>query len=129
MGCPDPQWPLVRQAELKGCKATFHIRYLPGTLEAAALDENGKELGRGKLISCAGKLSIALSPEKKAVRPGGVVYIPLAIRGENGEVESRADRTVGVTVEGGRCWASVPPTPAPRSGSTPGGIPPITAGR
>ena len=86
---------------LKGCKATFHIRYLPGTLEAAALDENGKELGRGKLISCAGKLSIALSPEKKAVRPGGVVYIPLAIRGENGEVESRADRTVGVTVEGG----------------------------
>ena len=35
------------------------------------------------------------------MRPGGVVYIPLAIRGENGEVESRADRTVGVTVEGG----------------------------
>lgn len=114
---------------LKGCKATFHIRYLPGTLEAAALDENGKELGRGKLISCAGKLSIALSPEKKAVRPGGVVYIPLAIRGENGEVESRADRTVGVTVEGGTLLGlRFRPPPHRGADSTPGGIPPITAG-
>lgn len=88
--------------KLKDCKATFHLHYAPGTLEAAALDENGRELGRSRLQSCAGKLSITLLPESKTTRPGGVVFIPVALCGENGEVESNADRTLGVTVEGGK---------------------------
>ena len=87
--------------KLKECKAMFKTKYTAGTLEAVAYDAAGKETGRSELRSAGGKLGICVAPEKTAVQPGGIVYVPVAIKGENGVVESNADRKLTVTVTGG----------------------------
>ncbi|MBR1780714.1 MAG: DUF4982 domain-containing protein [Oscillospiraceae bacterium] len=88
-------------AKVRRCKADFQVKYAPGRLEAVAYDAAGRELGRGELVSAEGPLRIAAKPEKARIRPGEVVYIPVTIEGANGVVESNADRTLSVAVEGG----------------------------
>lgn len=88
--------------KLKECKAVFKTKYAPGTLTAVAYGADGRELGRSSLSSATGNLHIRLTPEK-----GGsdIVYIPVEIVGENGVVESNADRRLSVTVTGGELLA------------------------
>ena len=90
----------VGMKKVKGCQARFKVRYTPGTLTALACDKNGKELARGVLVSAA-RPEITLRPEQTEVPKGGVVFVPVLLADRKGRVESNADRTVTVTVEGG----------------------------
>ena len=88
-------------AKVKDYRATFKVKYAPGKLEAVAYGADGRELSRTSLETADAPLHIALKPEKAAVKPGEIVYIPVTIEGANGVVESNADRKLTVTVEGG----------------------------
>ena len=84
--------------KIKECKAIFKTKYATGALTAVAYGADGRELGRSNLASATGKPSIRLT--KEASR-SDIHYIPVEIVGENGIVESNADRKLTVTVEGG----------------------------
>lgn len=79
----------------------FKIKYEPGTLTAVAYDAGGRELSRSELCSASGSAAVRVKPEKDTVKPGEIVYVPVIIEGENGVVESNADRKLTVIVEGG----------------------------
>ena len=85
----------------KLCKAEFKTKYTSGSIKAVAYGSVGNKLSERELQSAAGKISIMAEPECNAVKTGGVIYIPVTLRGENGVVESNADRKLTVTVEGG----------------------------
>ena len=85
---------------------------------AKAVDTDGKEIGRNKLISAKGKLSLQILPEKTEVKEGEIVYVDVNIAGENGCVESNADEEVTVKVEGGTLLGSEVQTRGQRSGLT-----------
>lgn len=88
-------------AKVKDCRAIFKVKYVPGRVEAVAYDTAGRELGRSELRSAVGSLSLNIKPEKTAVKPSEIVYVPVTIEGENGIVEANADRRLTVSVEGG----------------------------
>ena len=91
--------------KIKECKALFHTKYSAGKLTAVAYDASGREISRSELVSAKGPDRIALHPEKRAAKPGEVVYIPVNIEGANGIVESNDDRKLTVTVENGELLA------------------------
>ena len=91
--------------KLKECKTMFKLKYAPGTLTAVAYDAAGKEIGRSELSSAKGPFTLAVRPEKSAVKPGEIVYVPVNVEGANGIVEANADRETSVTVEGGELLA------------------------
>ena len=84
--------------KLKECKAIFKTKYTPETLTAVAYAADGSETGRSSLLPATGKLSLKVRPEESR---GDIVYIPVEIVGENGIVESGADRKLTVAVDGG----------------------------
>lgn len=88
--------------KLKECKAIFKTKYAPGTLAAVAYGADGRELARSSLSSATGKTHIRLTLEKSG---GDIVYVPVELVGENGVVESNADRRLTVTVDGGELLA------------------------
>lgn len=88
--------------KIKECKAIFKTKYAPETLTAVAYAADGKELGRSSLSPATGKTHMRLTPENSS---SDIVYIPVEIVGENGVVESNADRKLTVTVEGGELLA------------------------
>ena len=91
----------VAKKKTKQCRAVFKIKYEPGVIGAKAVDTDGKEIGRNKLISAKGKLSLQILPEKTEVKEREIVYVDVNIAGENGCVESNADEEVTVKVERG----------------------------
>lgn len=91
--------------KLKAYKAMFKAAYAAGTLTAVAYDENGRELSRSELCSAEGELHIRIQPEETNVQPGEIVYVPIALVGENGVVESNSDSRLTVAVEGGELLA------------------------
>ncbi len=91
--------------KIKDSQAKFKIRYAPGTLTAIAYDAGGREIGQNQLASATGSFRLVAHPEKETVRPGEILYVPIAVEGENGVVESNADRTVTVCAEGGELLA------------------------
>lgn len=91
--------------KVKECKATFKTKYQSGKIEAVAFDVTGREVSRSFLESAIGKTSICAVPEVETANVGEVVYVNVAIVGENGVVESNADRKLTVTVEGGELLA------------------------
>ena len=96
---------LLGRKKVKECKAEFKIPYAPGKLEAVSFDASGRETGRNTLESATGKAHLSVQPEQTEAMPGEIVYIPVNILGDNGLVESNADRTVTVTVENGELLA------------------------
>ena len=95
----------IGKKQVKECKAIFKTKYAPGKLEAVAYDVNGCEISRGELNSAKGKLSISVRPEVMTAKTGEIVYVPVEIIGENGVIESNADRKLHVTVTGGELLA------------------------
>jgi len=87
--------------KLKDYKTTYKVKYAPGTLKAVTYDQKGSPISESELVSATGKTRIALKPEETTVRSGELVYINVDLVGENGIVESNADRELTVTVEGG----------------------------
>ena len=90
---------------VKGCKATFKTKYAPGKIEAVAYDITGREVSRSFLESATGKTTICATPETEIAKAGEIVYVNVAIVGENGIVECNADRKLTVTVEGAELLA------------------------
>ena len=84
--------------KIKECKAIFKTKYAPEVLTAVAYGADGKEVGRSSLSPAKGNLTLRLKPEESR---SDIIYIPIQIVGENGIVESNADRKMTVTVEGG----------------------------
>jgi len=91
----------IGKKKVKGYKAAFKTKYKAGTIEAVAYDAAGREVSRSELLSATGNTRICVAPEVSEARPGEVVYVNISIVGENGVVESNADRKLTVTVEGG----------------------------
>ena len=87
--------------KVKDCRAVFKTKYVPGKLEAVAYDASGREVSRSQLVSAVGQTTISVVPEAKDAKPGDVVYVDISIVGENGVVESNADRKLTVRVAGG----------------------------
>ena len=87
--------------KVKNCVAKFKTKYAAGKIEAVAYDVTGREVSRSVLESATGKTHICAAPEAETAKAGEVVYVNVAIVGENGVVESNADRKLTVTVEGG----------------------------
>ncbi len=85
----------------KYCRAVFKVKYEPGVLEAAAFDAGGRERGRNRLVSARGELHIQVKPEKETVKCGGIVYVDIALAGENKETEMNADTALTVKATGG----------------------------
>ena len=77
------------------------MRYVPGTLEAVTYDASGKMTGKTQLVSASGKAEIRIRSEKEQLSPKETAFAEISIVGENGIVESNADRELSVTVEGG----------------------------
>jgi len=95
----------IGKAKVKNCKASFKTRYQSGKIEAVAFDATGREISRSELVSATGKTNICLAPEAESAACGEVVYVTVAIVGENGVVESNADRKLTVSVTGGKLLA------------------------
>ena len=89
----------------KAYKALFQVPYSEGTLTAVAYDKLGQEQSRTELKSASGALSLSIEPEKASARRGEIVYVPINVVGENGKIESNADRKISVQVEGGELLA------------------------
>lgn len=90
---------------VKGGKVVFKTKYHPGTLTAVAYAADGQELCRNELKSASGPLRLAAEPEETAVKAGDIVYIPVTLVGENGEVERNADCKLTAAVENGELLA------------------------
>lgn len=91
--------------KLKEMKAVFKVKYAPGTLTAVAYDAIGREVSRRDLCSALGTPKVTVKPEKKTAKAGEILYVPIEIAGENGVVESNADRELTVSVQGGELLA------------------------
>lgn len=91
--------------KIKECRAIFKIKYAPELLTAVAYDTNGHELSRSELHSASGKVAISVRPEVSRAKDGQIVYVPIELTGENGVVESNADRKLTVSVTGGELLA------------------------
>ena len=90
----------VGKAKPKGCRAIFKVKYAPGTLTAIVYGADGRELSRHTLTS-AETTEVRVLPEKTAVTPGEIVYVPIVIADKKGVVESNADMKLAVSVTGG----------------------------
>ncbi|MBO7419224.1 MAG: DUF4982 domain-containing protein [Bacteroidaceae bacterium] len=98
---------LIGEQEVKDYVASFDVTYEPGTLKAVT--DGGEQI----LTSATGKASISIEPEPlysivngqwstvNDYKAGEVVFVNINLVGENGIVESKADRKLKVTVEGG----------------------------
>ena len=91
---------LVGEQEVKDCLATFDVTYQPGTLKAVSIDANGKEYEQ-TLTSATGQVKVSIEPEKSSYKAGELAFVNINLVGENGIVESKADRELTITVEGG----------------------------
>lgn len=91
--------------KLKEMKAVFKIKYAPGTLTAVAYDAIGREVSRRDLCSAIGTPKVAVKPEKETAKAGEILYVPIEMVGENGVVESNADRELTVSIQGGELLA------------------------
>ncbi|MBQ8996134.1 MAG: DUF4982 domain-containing protein, partial [Oscillospiraceae bacterium] len=95
----------VGSAKMKGSKATFKLKYEPGTLEAIAYDESGNEIARNVLVSCVGTVGLQLIPEEKEVKTGEILYVDINVADSHGTVESNHDVKVKLSVENGELLA------------------------
>ena len=91
--------------KLKEMKAIFKTKYQSGKLTAVAYDATGREVSRTDLNSTAGRVKVVVKPEVATAKPGEIVYVPVEIVGENGVLESNADKKLTVSVTGGKLLA------------------------
>lgn len=87
------------------CRFQFLVPYQNGTLEAVALDEGGRELGRTALVTAGTETELRAMPEKDRVASGRLCYIRLAYTDKNGVGKPLARGELTVEVEGGTLLA------------------------
>ncbi|MGA9518740.1 MAG: glycoside hydrolase family 2 TIM barrel-domain containing protein [Trichococcus sp.] len=91
--------------KLKDYKATFKTNYRPGKLTLITYDEKGNEINRTALASATGKTGLRLTSDFDSVFENEIVYVDVALVGENGMVESNDDQPLTITVDGGELLA------------------------
>ena len=88
---------------VENTKAVFTVTYQPGEIKAVAYHADGTER-ESMLYSASGDIHVEVAPESKP-EIGKLLYVDIAIRGENGQIESNADETLTVSVRGGKLLA------------------------
>ena len=103
----------IAKKKLKKSKVLFKVTYEPGTLEVVTFDTNGKELGRSELKSATGRISLQAVPEETQITAGEILYVNVAMVGENGVTESNSDAVLSISVENGELlgFGSAKPNP------------------
>lgn len=91
----------VGTAKVKDCRAIFKTKYQDGEVCAIAYDASGQKIGQNTLKSAMGNLKVSVTAENDNIKNGDIVYYDISIKGENGIVESNADRKLTVKVTGG----------------------------
>ena len=92
----------IGRKKIKDCKATFKLKYAPGTLTAVAFDGHDQPVGKDTLVSAQGVMKPVITGDMTSVRPGEVFCVDISMRDAKGIVESNEDKTLSVTVEGGK---------------------------
>ncbi|MBQ3030223.1 MAG: DUF4982 domain-containing protein [Agathobacter sp.] len=95
----------VGKKKTKDCRAVFKTKYETGQIRALAYNEKGVKVGERVLTSAIGTSHVCVTAEKENIKNGDIVYYDISILGENGIVESNADRKLKVRVEGGELLA------------------------
>lgn len=95
----------IGKAKVKDCRAVFKTKYQAGEICAICYDANGTKVGQSTLKSAIGTTRVQVTPENKNFKNGDIVYYDVTIVGENGVVESNADRKLKVRVEDGELLA------------------------
>ena len=98
---------------MKKSKALFKVKYEPGILETITYDASGNEMGRQKLQSAEGTISLVAEPEEKEIMAGKIGYIDVKMIGENGVIESNSDAKLTISVINGELlgFGSAKPNP------------------
>ena len=91
----------VGKKKTKEYKAVFKITYEPGELMAVAMNDDSGIQSIYSLHSAEGQKKVTVRAEKETVKTGEVFYVPVEITGENGIIESNADRLLRINVENG----------------------------
>jgi len=95
---------LIGEKKVKDCLAVFDVTYQPGTLKAVTVGADGKEHS-ATLESATGDTRIAARAEGKTHRAGQLLFVDVALTGENGVVIGNRDTQLRVKVEGGELLA------------------------
>ena len=95
----------VKQRPKDDCVTRFTCPYVPGTLEAVALDRNGGEISRSALRTAGSETVLSVKPEEQTARPGHLCFVRLRLTDGTGELKPLERRLVHVEVEGGRLVA------------------------
>lgn len=91
----------ISRKPVKNYRAVFRTRYIPGELEAVALDTAGNELGRS-ILKTGKRPRLQIKAEKTVLRANGqdLCYIMLELKDENGILSPLDDVPVSVQVTG-----------------------------
>lgn len=91
----------IGKKKIKEYQALFKTKYEAGTIEAIAYDASGAEISNNSLTSAIGEPHPVVTREEYTYKDSEIAYFQIEIQGDNGIVESNADRKLKVNVEGG----------------------------
>jgi len=91
----------VGRATPKKARAVLTVPYESGVIEAVAYDRAGKEIGRHRMQSADRETFLRVRPETGAVRPGGLVYVPVQYTDQKGVWKPMEKHLLSVSVENG----------------------------
>lgn len=92
----------VGSRKIKQYKATFKVKYEPGTLKAVLYSRDKCKIGEQTLMSGIGKVQAAILWDEKAVAPDTICYLDVVMQSENGIVDCNSDTKLSVQVENGQ---------------------------
>lgn len=99
---------LIKRLKRKNDKGfyKFKIKYIPGTIEAIAYDEDHKRIGSCQFKTGKESLKLTVVPELETLKKEDLLYVHLYITDEDGEIRPLEDRVVKVaSVKGGELLA------------------------
>ena len=96
---------IAGRKDKKNCVWRFRVPYEAGVLEAAALDADGREIGRDRLCSAANETRLRLEPEAAAVGKGHLAFVRLRLTDDSGITKVTERARISLTVDGGKLLA------------------------
>ena len=98
---------LYLNGELLGCKEVadrafveFEVAYRAGKLLAKIFDEDGSCIGMDCLETPGEEMAIVLKPEVENKKKGSLIYVPIRVEDEDGNVHNISGQKVWVEVSG-----------------------------
>ena len=91
----------VGKKRIKGGKAEFPVKYMPGELKAIIYDRQGNEIGEKELVSGTGEVSPEIVNSKENIKSGDICYLDISMMYENGVTESNSDERLSIQIENG----------------------------